>query len=283
MNPAAVANLIARAQRYRLASDLAYGDGARRRADIYTPETLREPAPVVIYLYGGSWNTGEKETYRFIGAALAARGIVTVIPDYSLYPNARFPAFMEDAAQALRWTRDNIGRFGGDPRRIFLIGHSAGGHIATMLAFDRRWLAAVGLSPERDIAGVIGLAGAYDFAIDTDLLRGVFGPPANAAETQPLRFVTADAPPLLLLTGDADVKVKPRNTRALADRVREVGGKVRDLYYPGVGHIEIIAAFSPPFRFLAPVGVDIDEFIAARKAPARADADATARDDGETK
>lgn len=283
INPAAVANLIARTQRYRLISDIAYGEGARRRADIYTPETLRGPAPVIIYLYGGSWNTGDKDTYRFIGAALAARGIVTVIPDYRLYPKARFPAFIEDAAKALRWTRDNAALFGGDARRIFLMGHSAGGHIATMLAFDQRWLASVGLLPGRDLSGVIGLAGAYDFVLDTDLLRGVFGSPANAADTQPLRYVTADAPPLLLLTGDADATVKPRNTRALADRVRAVGGEVRDLYYPGIGHIEIVAAFSPPFRFLAPVVDDIEVFIAARKAPARVDADATASDDGATK
>lgn len=269
ISPATLVNLFARSQPHRLISDLAYGDGARRRADVYLPRNQTRPAPIVIYLYGGSWNNGAKEIYRFIGASFAAQGVVTVVPNYSLFPQARFPTFLEDAALALRWTRDNALRFGANPEHMFLMGHSAGGHIAAMLAFDRRWLDAVGLSPARDIAGVIGLAGAYDFAIDTDLLRGVFGPPANAAETQPLRHVTADAPPLLLLTGESDKTVKPRNTRALAERVRAIGGEVHDIYYPGVGHIEIIGAFSPLFRFLAPVMTDVEDFIAMSGAPAR--------------
>lgn len=266
IDPATVVNVFARTQHYRLLSNHAYGEDARRRADVYLPESLSGPAPVVIYFYGGSWNTGAKEIYRFIGASLAARGVVTIIPDYSLYPKARFPAFLEDAAQALRWTRDNAALFGADRSRIFLMGHSAGAHIAAMLAFDKRWLAAVGLSPAQDIAGVVGLAGAYDFAIDTELLRGVFGSPANAAETQPLRHVTCDAPPILLLTGDADETVKPRNTRALAESVRAVGGEVRDIYYPRLGHVEIIGAFSPPFRFLAPVTEDVVAFFLTRRA-----------------
>lgn len=280
IDPGAALNLLARTQPYRLVADVAYGEGARRRADVYLPASQGAPASAVVYFYGGSWNTGAKELYRFIGAALAQRGVATIVPDYSLYPQARYPAFLEDAAQALRWTRDNAERFNIDPARIFLMGHSAGGHIAAMLAFDRRWLAAAGLDPARDVAGMIGLAGAYDFSIDTDLLRGVFGAPANAAATQPLTYVTRDAPPALLLTGDADETVKPRNTRALAESVRAIGGDVRDIYYPGLDHREIVGAFSPLLRFLAPVEDEVARFVSTRRArpdntvePPRAGAD----------
>ncbi len=266
VDPAVALNAIAAFQPHRRISDVPFGEDPRQRLDLYLPAAPAADAPVAIFFYGGRWNTGAKETYRFIGAALAARGAIVVIPDYRLYPQTRFPAFLEDAAQAARWTRDNAQRYGGDLSRLFVIGHSAGGHIASMLAFDKRWLAAVGLAPARDFAGVVGLAGAYDFAIDSDLLRGVFGAPANAAATQPLRYVTRDAPPLLLLTGEADETVKPRNTRALAQAVSDAGGEARAIYYPGVAHREIIGAFSPLLRFLAPVADDVMGFVSTRRA-----------------
>lgn len=266
VDPTAALNVIAAFQPHQRISDVPFGEDPRQRLDVYLPAAPVADAAVAIFFYGGRWNAGAKEMYRFIGAALAARGAIVVIPDYRLYPRARFPAFLEDAAQAARWTRDNARRYGGDLSRLFVIGHSAGGHIATMLAFDKRWLAAVGLAPARDFAGVVGLAGAYDFAIDSDLLRGVFGAPANAAATQPLRYVTRDAPPLLLLTGDADQTVKPRNTRALAQAVSDAGGEARAIYYPGVEHREIIGAFSPLLRFLAPVADDVMGFVSTRRA-----------------
>jgi acetyl esterase/lipase len=268
VDPGAALNLLARAQSYRLLGDLAYGDGPRAKLDVYLPEHMGAPGPLVVFFYGGRWASGEKAQYRFVGAALAARGAIAVIPDYSLYPPSSFPVFLEDASRALRWATDNAERLGADRSRIFLMGHSAGGHIAAMLAFDKRWLAAVDLSPSRDLAGFIGLAGAYDFAIDSDVLRGVFGPPANAAATQPLRYVTREAPPALLLAGEADGTVRPRNTRALAAAIDAAGGEARALYYPGVAHREIVGAFSPLLHFLAPVADDVMAFVVAKRAKA---------------
>jgi acetyl esterase/lipase len=265
-DPGAALNFVARAQSYRLLADLPYGAGARQRFDLYLPAEARAPAPLVMFFYGGRWSEGAKETYRFIGATLAARGFVAVIPDYSLYPQARFPVFLEDAARALRFARDNAERYGADRSRIFLMGHSAGGHIAAMLAYDKRWLSAVGLSPSSDLAGFIGLAGAYDFAIDSDVLRGVFGAPDNAAASQPLRYVTRDAAPALLIAGEADTTVRPRNTRALAAAIDAAGGEARVIYYPGVTHREIIGAFSPLLHFVAPVADDVMAFIRANRA-----------------
>jgi acetyl esterase/lipase len=265
VDPGAGLNLVACVQSYRLLGDIAYGDGPREKLDVYLPDHAEPPRPLVVFFYGGRWSSGEKANYRFVGAALAAHGVIAVIPDYSLYPQARFPVFLEDAAHALRWARDNAERLGADRSRIFLMGHSAGGHIAAMLAFDQRWLSAVGLSPSSDLAGLIGLAGAYDFAIDSDVLRGVFGPPANAAASQPLRYVTRDAPPALLLAGEADTTVKPRNARALAAAIDAAGGEARAIYYPGVTHSEIIGAFSPLLHFLAPVADDVMAFVDTKR------------------
>jgi acetyl esterase/lipase len=265
-DPGAALNLLARAQSYRLLDDIPYGGGPREKLDVYLPDHAEAPRPLIVFFYGGRWSSGERANYRFVGAALAARGVIAVIPDYSLYPQARFPVFLEDAARALRWASDNAERLGADRSRIFLMGHSAGGHIAAMLAFDQRWLSAIGLSPSSDLAGLIGLAGAYDFAIDSDVLRGVFGAPANAAASQPLRYVTRDAPPALLIAGEADTTVKPRNTRALAAAIDAAGGEARTIYYPGVTHREIIGAFSPLLHFLAPVADDVMAFVDAKRA-----------------
>ncbi|MGJ0502953.1 MAG: alpha/beta hydrolase [Methylocystis sp.] len=152
IDPGAALNLFARAQSYRLLEDVAYGAGPRAKLDVYLPERVDAAKPLVVFFYGGRWSSGEKAQYRFVGAALAARGAIAVIPDYSLYPQTSFPVFLEDAARALRWARDNAGQLGADRSRIFLMGHSAGGHIAAMLAFDKRWLAAVGLSPAKRTA-----------------------------------------------------------------------------------------------------------------------------------
>ncbi|MGH6682650.1 MAG: alpha/beta hydrolase, partial [Pseudolabrys sp.] len=144
--PASPLNAIARSGPWRVASGLSYAAGARHRLDVYTPEGSND-APVVVFFYGGNWESGDRSIYRFVGAALAARGIVTVVPDYRVYPQAKFPEFLEDGAQAAAWAKQNAGRYGGSADKIFLMGHSAGAHIATMLALDGQWLAKVGLDP----------------------------------------------------------------------------------------------------------------------------------------
>lgn len=279
--PRLAVDLAARVQRHTRVCDIAYGDGARRRLDVYAPPEIspgeRSPGrAAVVFIHGGGWTSGAKDIYRFLGAALAARGFVTAIPNYTLYPAARFPAFVEDAAEALRWTRDNAGRIGADPARLFVMGHSAGAHIAAMLALDPRWLAGVGLSNGQDLAGMIGLAGIYHFEIETDTMRGIFGAPADKAHTQPLAHATREAPPLLLATGDADETVGPQNTRVLAEAVRGAGGRVETIFYPRLKHREIVGAFSPLFRFLAPVADDVAAFVSTKTALA----DNTARHNG---
>lgn len=251
--------------------DLAYGTGTRQQLDVYVPgaaDAAVPPRPVVVFFYGGSWRNGERAFYQFVGEALASRGFVVVIPDYRLYPEARFPVFVEDGAAAVRWVRDRIGPFGGDPDDIVLMGHSAGAHIAALLATDRRYLQAAGV-PHAGIRGVVGLAGPYAFDPSRyAITRPIFADVKEVTESQPLHFVTGGEPPMLLLHGAADTTVLPTNSRELADKLRQTGGEARVIEYPEVGHIGIILAFAKPFR--APDGVldAVADFIATRRAGA---------------
>lgn len=243
----------------RVGQDLAYGDGPRHRLDVYAPEDASD-RPVIIFIYGGSWNSGSKDDYAFAGAALASRGFVTVIPDYRLVPTVRFPSFIEDCAAAVRWTADHVREFGGDPSRIVLVGHSAGAYNVMMLALDEHFLREAGVQPAR-LRGAVGLAGPYDFLpYDVEATREAFGGAPDSALTQPVHFARADAPPLLLLWGEADTTVGPRNMRGLATAMREVGGGVEAKTYPGVNHVDIMLALSRPLRGRAPTLEDVTDF-----------------------
>jgi acetyl esterase/lipase len=188
--------------------------------------------------------------------------MIVIIPDYRLYPDILFPAFLEDSALAVRWTKDNAVRLGGDPNHIVLMGHSSGAYIAAMLALDRRWLRAVGLISERDIIGWVGLAGPYNFLlVATHLPRQVFQSVRDEATIQPINFVDAKAPPAFLVTGSDDKTVYPKNTLDLALRIRQAGGKVDMSIYPYLGHRALIGAFSPIFQILAPALEDVTKFV----------------------
>jgi acetyl esterase/lipase len=245
----------------KLTCSIAYAERSRHRLDICRPGGA-VAAPVVVFFYGGAWRSGNKALYRYVAKALARRGYVAVVPDYRIYPEARYPDFLEDGAQVVRWVKDNIGRFGGDPDKIFLKGHSAGAHIAAMLSIDKRWLDKVGLAPGRDIAGLIGLAGPYDYLpLRDETLKVIFGG-ADRPETQPIFHVAPGAPPALLLTGSRDRLVGSGNSIRLAARLTAAGNAATVKTYAWVGHYVIIAAVAPLLRFLVPVLRDVDTFIA---------------------
>ncbi|GAU85818.1 alpha/beta hydrolase [Bosea sp. BIWAKO-01] len=247
------------------ARDIPYGRHPRQRMDIYVPQGGGTARPVIFFIHGGSWATGEKETYAFVGDAFSARGFVTVIADYRLVPEVRFPAFIEDGARALRVVHDTITRYGGAPQRIELVGHSAGAYNAMMLALDRRYLAAAGLSPSA-IRSAVGLSGPYDFLpLVIDVTRAAFGNARDPAQTQPISFARRDAPPIFLATGSDDTTVPPRNSKQLADALTKAGAKTVALkIYPGLGHADTIAAMSVALRWRAPVLDDVVGFISAR-------------------
>jgi acetyl esterase/lipase len=243
-------------------SSVAYAQGSRGTLDVCRPVGA-SAAPVVVFFYGGGWRSGSKGLYRYMAKALARAGYVAVVPDYRIYPQARYPDFIDDGALAVRWAKDNARRFGGDPEKLFVMGHSAGAHIAAMLAVDATWLAKVAMIPARDLAGLIGLAGPYDFLPLRDEVRIVIFGGANRPETQPIFHVTPGAPPALLLTGGRDGIVEAGNSTRFAARLRECGNRVKVFAYPHLGHFLIIAAFAPFLRSVVPVQQHVDAFIAA--------------------
>lgn len=251
------------------ARDQAFGEGPRRRLDVYVPTAAVERAPVLVFFYGGSWQSGSKDDYAFVGQALAAQGFVTVLPDYRLYPEAAFPGFLEDGAAAIAWVRDNIAAYGGDPRRIVLAGHSAGAYNAAMLGLDPRYLAAAGVDP-KTIRAVAGLSGPYDFLpLDTDTTIKVFGRAPDLSATQPVRFAGPLSPPTFLATGADDTLVRPRNTAALAQTLRAAHVPVQERTYAGLDHKDTLLALSVTFRSKAPELAEMSAFL-MRQAGGRA-------------
>ena len=248
-------------------ANLAYGPGPRQRLDVYVPEApTKEARAVIVFIHGGSWNSGSKDQYRFVGSSLAERGFIAVVPNYRLNPAVRFPDFVGDAATAVTWTLRNIASYGGDPQRVFVMGHSAGAHIALLLTLDRRYLAAAGASAD-DLRGVIGLSGPYDFKIDSDLLRAVFGSAPDLQQTQPVYFARGDAPPLLLIHGTDDVVCWAKHSIRLTELVRAAGGQAELRLYPGLGHGDTLAGLSRVGRGRAPTLDDVAAFVNRQPVP----------------
>lgn len=264
-SPLRVINALVPGDTHTVRADQAYGTQHRQRADVYLPHANPGGAPLAVFFYGGSWNSGARADYRFVGEALASRGIVTVVADYRLHPEVKYPTFLQDCARAVRWAADQAGAFGAARERLFVVGHSAGAYNAAMLALDPRWLAGVGMAP-RQLAGWVGLAGPYDFLpiINPDVQRA-FDWPGTPRDSQPLFHVTARAVAVrrtLLLAARSDSLVNPqRNTLGLAQALRRQGAPVQVELLDGVGHATLIGAMARPLRGLAPVLDRISDFL----------------------
>ncbi|MGY2319343.1 alpha/beta hydrolase [Pseudomonas sp. D8002] len=261
-SPIKVLNALTPTSTFTKTSSLAYGDDPRQKLDIYRPVTALPDAPVVVFFYGGSWNSGSKDDYGFVGEALASRGIVVVIADYRLYPQVRYPRFLQDGAQAVAWAYQHSAEYGGDPRKLYVMGHSSGAYNAAMLALDPQWLAGVGLSPSV-FKGWIGLAGPYDFLpIENRDVRPVFFYPDSPPDSQPINHVSQSAPPSLLIASVDDNLVNPkRNTGGLAKKLRAAGVPVEEFYFTKTSHATLVASMSRPLRWLAPVLDRVTAFI----------------------
>ena len=237
-SPVGVINGLTPTGSFEKTSDIAYGADPRQTLDIYRPKQPAPGAPVVVFFYGGSWNSGSRSDYLFVGEALASRGITTVIADYRLYPQVRYPEFLVDGAQAVGWTYRHIGEYGGNPQRLYLMGHSAGAYNVAMLALDAQWLKAA--------------------------VRPVFFYPDSPPESQPIRHVSHASPPTLLMAAATDTLVNPtRNTGGLANALRGAQVPVQELYFSRTSHVTLVAALSRPLRWLAPVLDNVSEFVTA--------------------
>ena len=268
-SPLGTLNAVIPGSSYTLSANVAYGPLPRQRLDIYRPTAVAPAAgwPVLVFFYGGSWNRGEKADYKFVGEALASRGVLTLVADYRLYPAVRYPDFLKDSALALGYGLNEARPLGGDANRVFVMGHSAGGYNAAMLALDARWLGEIGHAP-RELAGFIGLAGAYDFLPMTNPdAQPVFFHPHYPPNTQPIEFALASAPRTFLGAAVKDSLINPqRNTVGLADRLKSAGVPVTLRMYEGVSHITLLASMARPLRFLAPTLEDVVAFIGATPA-----------------
>ncbi len=262
--PLATINSVASVASLRRAQGLVYGPLPRQRFDLYGPEGSAPAGgwPLVVFFYGGSWNSGARADYQFVGSAMAARGVLVLVADYRLYPEVRYPDFLRDSALALAWGLTEAARLGANPKRVFVMGHSAGGYNAAMLALDARWLAATGRTPA-ELAGWIGLAGPYDFfPTDNPDARPVFFHPNYPERAQPIEFPSAAAPRSFLAAPVKDVLVSPtRSTQSLAAKLDAAGVPMTLKMYERASHATLIGAFSPPLRWIAPVLDDVTGFI----------------------
>lgn len=231
--------------------------------DIWAPDMLltRGPPTVVIFWYGGGWAKGDRESYAFAGRALASQGFLVVIPDYRKVPQVLFPAFLDDGAEAVAWTQNNIAQYGGDPKLMAFMGHSAGAYQAIMLALDSKRLVAAGVDPA-NVTAAVGLSGPYDFyPFDKPRSIAAFSQWSRPEETQPITFARKDAPPLLLVTSEGDETVRPKNANNLAARLQAMGAPVEVKNYGPLDHEEIVMALSKPFRSKGPVLADSVAFL----------------------
>lgn len=257
-SPLHALNALSASDDYSRQREIAYGQHPQAKLDVYAPtaDSARTGAVVVFY-HGGRWRNGSKDQYRFVAHALAAQGIVVVIPDYRKPPRVDWRRMLADAAEAYRWTIQHAREFGGDPRRVFLMGHSSGAHLAAMIAYQEE-LRAQSVPP----CGFIGLAGPYDFLpIQDEDVKKVFESAEQPRLTQPITFVGVGDPPALLLTGDADTTVSPGNSSRMAAALAKAGARARVIRYPDVGHIDILVSLAPAFDHKASTVADSLRFM----------------------
>lgn len=264
INAPAVLNLIDRVsapqRAVQLLDQASFGPAPAQRLSVYGPNERSGALPVIVFVHGGGWNSGDPDDYEFVARAIVPEGFIVVTTGYRLHPHAVYPAMLEDTASAIAWTHANIARLGGNPEHMVIAGHSAGAYNAVMTALDTRWLANEGLGAET-IAGVIGLAGPYDFyPFTTASARNSFGRAEDPEATQPVNFVRGDAPPMLLMHGEGDRTVKPRNSRALAAALETAGARIEAQYYADFDHSDLVVSLASPWRGRRPVLREIVKF-----------------------
>lgn len=262
-SPISVLNAVIPENGYHSIADIAYGSHHRQKLDLYfpLPSATSGQGKTIIFFYGGSWESGHRQQYKFVAEALTSAGYNVVIPDYRVYPEVRFPDFVHDAARVVSWVKQSIAQYGGNPDRVFVAGHSAGAHIAAMLALDESYLARVQLQPG-DLSGMIGLAGPYDFLpLKSETLKTIFGPENERWRSQPIHFANGNNPPVLLLVGNNDLTVLPRNSRNLAAKIQENKGNVKLVEFDDYGHVAMVAKLAKPLRGEGRLLAEIVSFV----------------------
>ncbi len=243
------------------ASAESYGAEPNQTLFVFKPKQSKPNLPILIFVHGGSWQEGNAADYGFVGRAFAAENFVTFVINYRKHPKYPFPAFVQDVAKSLNWVQYNAEKYGGDAKRIFLVGHSAGAYNVTLAVLDKRFLETEGVVVE-NIKAVATLAGPFDFLpLDSDITKEVFGKLSDLPNTQPINFARKDAPPFLILHGSEDKTVYPKNAKSLYKHLNDVGATVKLIEYKGVSHVGILLDIAKPLRGNAPVLSDVVEFF----------------------
>jgi len=234
---------------FTVRKNISYGNNERQKLDVYFPKKIKAELPVVVFFYGGSWQEGSKKNYKFMASALTSLGTVVVIPNYQLYPQVKFPTFVEDGAMAVDWAFKNIQNYSGDPKKVFVMGHSAGAQIGALLSFDKHYLQKYESAEKFHIQGFIGLAGPYDFLPFTNpTFKKIFAPENKYSLSQPITFITGHEPPVLLIHGKKDITVGIHNSQNLTKKIKEKKGNVTTYYYDNLNHVGLLLGFSKWLR-----------------------------------
>jgi acetyl esterase/lipase len=280
-NPLLIMNGLAFSTRVKRYKDLSYDEGERHSLDVYVPDFVDAAKPVIVFVYGGAWDSGDKDNYKFAGVEFAKLGYVTALPNYRLYPDAKFPHFIEDVANACAALPDQLSKLNilkagvqSKPLDVIFIGHSAGAHTIAMLNTEPKYLQSA--NANIDINACIGLAGPYDLPLDDPLVVGKFdgvelhdiseqqddeGHQHNSHDANPINLATSDMSKMLLMHGRADVTVGLYHSERLSKRLDELGVEHEMVIYEKVPHRHIVGGISGPFQFLNPVFKDITEYL----------------------
>ncbi len=211
--------------------------------DIFMPKEVPN-APVLMFIHGGGWRSGDKSIYPFLGRTFAQQGFVTVNISYRLSPEVQHPAHIQDVARAFAWVYKNIAPYGGNPKQLFVTGHSAGGHLTALLALNKKYLQAEGLSTDLikaalPISGIFSLSdigGADIFTSDPELRR----------DAAPINFVRDAQPPFYLIFAQNDIPTLDRQALDLAKLLQQKGTEAKTLNVPNRDHISIIVSIGLP-------------------------------------
>jgi len=254
-----ILNTLNNAEGHRSQQNIAYGEFERQKLDVYQPKEGVGQC-VVMFVYGGSWEDGSKNDYGFVGAALARRGYTVVIPDYRLYPQVTYPAFVEDIALAL--ASEPVQQL-LQSRKLVMMGHSAGAMIAGLVSYNPDYLQAMNLSRAM-IDAYVSLSGPHDYFLPTEKYQWtrIFGEdPDEQVKALTVNHIHPDNPPTLIVHASDDETVTPRSAHSLAEKLTQAGVPNTKLIYDSGGHVRLAAAMGRPLGFLAPTLDDVDAFL----------------------
>jgi acetyl esterase/lipase len=256
--PVKILNTITPSSSFDRTKSQSYGDAARDTLDIYRADDPKADAPVLIFVHGGSWDSGSKDLYKFLAEGFTRSGYDIVVPNYRLYPEAKFPNFLDDNARAVAFTAKTFPN-----RPLVLMGHSAGGYNVLMLALRDEFLKSAGVDLCQTISGVVGLAAPTGIVpLESARLIEIF-PDRFTGQDAVLNNVTAPSPALFLGHGESDTTVYPQNSKKLAEKVVARGGSAQVEVYPGQSHTDVVKVLSRHFDEDTTLKADIEAFIDA--------------------